>query len=416
LRAVLIDEARRLLGDLDPAGSRHNWARSAALVADGTVFAGGADGRVTASQSDATPAEAWSVAADPDAADDRYVVSLAARDGILVAGERGPDGYVSALSSATGDREWRYATAADVGTATEESLLFQPYVVDVAVMEGTTVVAARRYDRDGADRTWSSVVLGFSPDGDVQWRYRAPASPIALDVDADDGRVAVAYNRCTDRHVHGLVVLDSDTGDPVMDWDPGTEGDRRVGDVAFVDDGLAVASHGDKHGYLLDDTGAERWRVDLASERTVDGETVYAYPNHVCTADGVAVFVTGNTYAASTRDPDARHPREHTVVAVDGGEVVWTHDVDGFARGVSADGSLVAVPSAQHFRERTADTHAVHCFDVHRGHRDSRSIPGIASAVALGDGTLAVVEESVAYHDEGVTRGAHRLHTWRVED
>ncbi|WP_423751691.1 PQQ-binding-like beta-propeller repeat protein [Salinirarus marinus] len=415
---VLTDERRCSLGELDPAGSRHNWARSAVTVADDAVFAGGPGGRVTAHRPDATPIEGWSATGDtsthdPAASPGSYVVSLAERDGVLVAGERGPDGYVSALSSATGERRWRYATAEDVGTATKESLLFQPYVVDVAVAGGTTVAAARRYERDGEARDWSSAVLGFGPDGDVRWRYRAHASPIALDV--DDGRVAVAYNRCTEQHVHGLVVLDADSGDPVANWDPGTEGDRRVGDVAFADDGIAIASHGDKHGYLLDADGGERWRVDLASEQSVDGETVYAYPNHVRVAAGTPVFVTGNTYAESTRDPDARHPREHTAVAVDGGDVAWTHDVGGFARGVSANGSLVAVPSAQNFRERTADTHAVHLFDARRGHLDSQSVPGIASAAALGDDALAVVEEPVEYHDEGVTRGAYRLHAWQVD-
>ena len=340
-------------------------------------------------------------------------MSLAAGEDTLVAGRRGPEGSVSAFSSTTGDRQWHYAAAEDVGRATDESLLSQPYVVDVAVADGTTVAAVRRSDRDGSDRDWSSVVLGIDPDGHVRWRYHARGSPIALDVDA--GRVAVAYNRCTEHHVHGLVVLDLDSGDPVMFWDPGTEGDRRVGDVAFVDGDLAVASHGDNHGYLLDDTGREQWRVDLASERTISGETVYAYPTHVVDADGVAVFVTGNTFAASTRDPAARHPREHTVLAVQDGEVAWTHEIGGFARGVSASGSLVAVPSAQHFRERTADTHAVGLFDARRGHRGSRSIPGIASAVALAEDTLAVVEEPVEYHDEGVTHGAHRLHTWQVD-
>jgi outer membrane protein assembly factor BamB len=412
---ALTGERRYSLGGLAPAESRHNWARSAVAVADGTVFAGGAGGRVTAFRPAATPADAWSVAADdpPTAAADRYVASLSARDDVLVVGERGPEGYVAALSAVTGERRWRYATADDVGRPTGESLLDQPYVVDVAVTDGATVAAARRHDRDGADRDPSSVVLAFGPEGDVRWRYPARASPVALDV--DDGRVAVAYNRCPTDYDHGLAVLDADTGDPVALWDPGTEGDRRVGDVAFAADGIAAASHGDKGGYLLDDIGGERWRVDLGGERVVGGETVYAYPNHVRVVDGTAVFVTGNTYAESTRDPDARHPREHTVVAVDDGEVAWAHDVGGFARGVAADGPLVAVPSAQHFRERTAGAHAVHLFDARRGHLGSRSIPGIAAAVALGDGTLAAVEEPVAYHDDDVTHGAHRLHAWRVD-
>lgn len=438
---VLNDKSQYSLGDLRPARSRHNWARSATALVTDTIVVGGIDGQVVAYEPDSTPHDDWLAPGDPfidgssgpgdtttvgfsdtkDTSNENssgtgqsYVVSLTERDGILVAGERGPEGYVSVLSSSTGDRLWRYATADDVGTATRESLLFQPYVVDVAVSDGTTVAAARRYDRDGESRTWSSIVLGFGSNGDVRWRYHARASPIALEM--DDERVAVAYNRCTEQHRNGLVILDVDTGEPIVKWDPGTVGDRRVGDVAFVDDGLAVASHGDKHGYLLDRDGDEQWHVDLASEKSVDGETVYAYPNHVCSASGTAVFVTGNTYAESTRDPDARHPREHTAIAVDGGEVAWTHGVGGFARDVSANGSLVAVPSAQNFRERTADTHAVHLFDSRRGHLDSRSIPGIASAAALGNDTLAVVEEPVEYHDEGITRGAYRLHTWQVDD
>jgi len=133
----LADPARRSLGDLSPAGSRHNWARSGAATADGRLFVGGADGRVTAHRPDATPVDDWTGAGDPSAGDERYVVSLAATDDRLVVGERGPEGRVAALSPVSGEARWRYATASDVGTATEESLLFQPYVVDAAVIDDT---------------------------------------------------------------------------------------------------------------------------------------------------------------------------------------------------------------------------------------------------------------------------------------
>lgn len=413
---VFADETRYSLGDLDPARSRHNWTRSATFVAGDVVFAGRLGGSMTAYRPDSSPPEAWTSSSnrdtdDPSGARDRYVVSLAHHEDLLVAGERGPEGYVTAISAATGETRWQYATVDDVGPATQDSLLFQPYVVDVSVSDGTTVAASRRYERDGQRRDWSSVVVGFDSNGDVRWRYGARASPIALDV--ADGRVAVAYNRCPEGH--GLVVLDGDSGTPILRWDPDTDGDRRVGDVGFVADGVAVASHGDKRGYLLDADGCEVWHVDLASERRVGDETVYAYPNQVCASDGVAVFVTGNTYAESTREPDARHPRQHTAIAVDEGEIAWTHEVGGFARDVSANGSLVAVPSAQNFRERTSDTHAVHLFDARGGHRGSRSIPGIASASALGTDTLAVVEEPVEYHDENVVHGSYRLHTWKID-
>jgi outer membrane protein assembly factor BamB len=400
---MLTLESQRTLGVVDPAQSRQNWARSATAVA--------ADGRVCAYHADILDGVAWTASLD-DAA-----VSMVGdeRRERLVVGERGPDAGVSLLSAETGERRWRHAATEEVGVATRDSLLFQPYVVDVGLAGETVVAAARRYDRDGEDRAWSSAVVGFDPDGTVRWRYPARASPIGLAV--DDDRVAVAYNRCTDHHDHGLVVLDAATGEPVTRWDPGTPGDRRVGDVAFADGDLAVASHGDRHGYLLDADGTERWRVDLASERTVEGETVYAYPNHVCVADGTAVFVTGNTYAESTRDPGARHPREHTATAVADGERSWSHDVGGFARGVSTANGRVAVPSAQHFRRRSVDAHAVHLFDADEGHLETRSVSGIASAVALGGERLAAVEEPVAYHDdEHDAHGAYRLHAWRVGD
>jgi len=410
---MLAAGARRPLGDLGPARSRHNWARSTVIVADGSVLVGGPDGRVAAFASGAESEPRWTSERSQG-----YVVSLSAGEGRVAVGSRGADAGVSLLRSTTGAQRWSQAATRHVGTAADDSLLAQPYVIDVGVAGGAVtgddviVAAIRRHERSGGDRSWSSAVLGFDPGGGVRWRHAADASPAALDIDA--GRVAVAYNR-RPGDGDGLVVLDAATGDGLFSWDPDGSGDRRVGDVAFTEQGIAVASHADKRGYLLTIDGTEQWRVGLGTPRSVGSETVYTYPNHVSAADGRAVFVTGNTFAASTRDPDARHPAEHTVTAVAGGSVAWDHAIGGFARDVSSSGSKIAVPSAQHFRRRDADTHAVHVFDARDGHLAERSIAGIASSAAIGDRTLAAVEEPVAYHDEKLTRGDHRLHTWPIE-
>ncbi|WP_255191049.1 PQQ-binding-like beta-propeller repeat protein [Natronobeatus ordinarius] len=411
---VLEAETCLSLGDLGPAASRHNWRRSAVAVDGETVFAGLAGGRVIATDlAEGKAEERWSVEGD----DERYVVSMDVDDGILVTGERGPEGRICVLSTETGDLLWEYVTAEDVGSPADETFFAQPFVVDVQVAGETIVAAARRYERDGDVQEWSSVVYGFDREGDLEWTFDVRASPIAFDV--DDERVAVAYNRCPDNHDHdhGLVVLDLETGEEVANWDPGTPGERRVGDVAFTEAGIAVASHGDKYGYHLDENCGEIWRVDLASERDLEGETVYAYPNHAVAADGTAVFVTGNTFAEETRDPDGRHPNEHTAVGVDpeSGEVSWSHDVRGFARYVFASGEFVAIPSAQNFRERDAETHAVHLLEAQSGPLETHPIEGISSAGDLAGDRLAVIEEPVEYHDEGVTRGEYRLHTWRLE-
>ncbi|WIV66468.1 PQQ-binding-like beta-propeller repeat protein [Natrialbaceae archaeon AArc-T1-2] len=407
--AVVRDEAGWSLGDLEPAASRHNWTRSGVTVHDGSIVVGTADGRVRSYDPDGECR--W------EAGGEEYAVSLAADDELVVVGGRGPTGRLRVLSRETGEQQWTYLTAEDVGSPARETFFAQPYVVDVAIAGDRIVVVARRYERDGDVQHWSSVVYGFDRAGELQWSYDARASPIAADV--ADGRVAVAYNRCPANHDHdhGLVVLETETGTELTTWDPGTPGERRVGDVAITDERIAVASHGDKHGYLLEDDGAEAWCVDLASECETDDETLYAYPNHVAVVDGTAIFVTGNTYAAETRDPDGRHPNEHTAVAVDleSGETIWSHDVRGFARCLSADDGLVAVPSAQNFRERDADTHAVHLLEAGTGPLETRSIEGISTAVSLSGDRLAVIEEPVEYHDEGVTRGAYRLHTWRLE-
>jgi hypothetical protein len=336
------------------------------------------------------------------------VVSAEPFGDAVVVGERGPEGAVRCHDRATGDCRWRYATAADVGDPQKSSRLQYPFVVDAESADGRLYVAARRYERDDEGRSFASVVYAFDRAGEVLWTAETDASAIGLA--ADGRRVAVAYNRCPGAHQHGLVVHDADTGTVDYDWDPGTDGGRRVGDVALVDDGVVVASHGDYRGYRLERSGAERWRVDLGTPTTVGDETLYAYPNHVhATADGV-VFVTGNTYATDGRETAGLHPREHTAFGIaPDGDAVWTADVGGFAGELGVDGNRVVVPGAQHFRTRDAEVHGYRLLDVAGGPERSRETEGVVTAAALDGDAVVAVEEPVVYHDEGIERGAYRL-------
>lgn len=405
------------LGDCRPAGSRHMWQRSAVLLDGERAVVGTVGGEVSAvpleSVEDAdAPSPAWTTPID-----DEYVVSLATptdRDAIAVGG-RGERGAVTAIDAATGERRWSYRTAEDLGDPQKDSLFFLPYVVDAAADDERVYAAARRYERDAdaetedGARQFRSAVYAFEPDGSVAWTYRADASPIAIDLRED--RLAVAYNRCTGDHQCGLVVLDAETGDARLTWDPGTEGQRRVGDVALLDDGVAVACHGDYRGYRLDERGGIRWSVDLARPTEVGDETLYAYPNHVhATSDGVA-FVTGNTYPAEGREAEGRHPNEHAIAAVapDGAER-WRASVGGWVSELAADGSAIAAPCAQHFRDRDPDTHSLRRFDLVDGPGREAPIRGVGTAASLTDEYAAVVEEPVEYHDGDAVRGAYRLH------
>ncbi|AQL43970.1 transcriptional regulator [Halorientalis sp. IM1011] len=395
------------LGEVDPAGSRHLGRRSAVALTDDAVLVGTADGDLRAFDRDLTPR--WTAAGDgPGETSDGSVVAIDTLEGTAVVGERGAAGAVRCHDPKSGDLRWRYETAADVGEPQDETRFLLPFVADVVAGESRFYVAARRYERGDEGREFRSVVYAFDPGGAVDWRYRTDASPISLAV--RDDRVAVAYNRCPGDHQCGLVVLDRADGTERMTWDPGTDGGRRVGDVSLLADGIAVASHGDYCGYLLEEDGSHRWCVPLATPDTVDGERVYAYPNHVHATDSGAVFVTGNTYPEEGRETDARHPNEHTAIGVGpDGERTWRAEVGGFASGIGTSGDRIAVPSAQHFRDREADGHGLRVFDVADGAVSTKAADGVVTAAALDEESVVAVEEPVAYHDESEERGAYRV-------
>ncbi|KAA9399185.1 transcriptional regulator [Haloarcula sp. CBA1130] len=406
------------LGEIPPARSRHQGRRSAVTLTDGLAVVGTADGNLRAFDvsTDADPQRhRWQYDTDGDPS----VVGAVPFDGGFVVGERSARGEIR-CHDADGGLRWRYESRADLGEPQQNTRFLLPFVASLATDGDRLYAAARRYERrtddNGTDqRHFESVVYAFTPDGTVEWTYRTDGSPISLD--ADDGRVAVAYNRCPGDHQHGLVVLDANDGDPRWMWDPGTDGQRRVGDVALLADGVVVSSHGDYCGYRLDSGGRERWRVPLATPTDVGGDTVYAYPNHVhATAEG-AVFVTGNTYPEEGRETEARHPREHTATGVSpDGDRRWDAPVGGFASGLGTDGSLLAVPGAQNFRDRDADDHALRLFDVVDGPVGTLDTDGVVTAAAVADGTAVAVEEPVVYHDEGRERGTYRLHRVGIEN
>jgi len=455
---ALAGHAAASLGHIDPGGSRQRGRRSAVGLTDDAVVVGTAGGDLRAfdrtagddrpadntgddPRSDALGAEQWHLTGDEP------IVALTAFDGGVLAGTRGERGLVR-LVDADGSERWRLATADDVGPPAKETRFWYPFVAAIETHGDRAYVVARRYERrgntgdgssqadDGADATggdasarhFESVVYALDPDGTVAWRYAAAASPIAVAADGD--RVAVAYNRCSapDAHDDGLVVLDPESGAVRLRWDPrrapdaagDDEATRPVGDVALTADGYAVASHADYRGYLLDRDGTVRASIDLGTpvERSTDDDTetdrVYAYPNHVHAGTRGVAFVVGNTFPEVGRETAARHPAEHTAVGVDrSGTERWRADVGGFAHHVAGTDEALAVPAAQHFRDRDPAVHGVRLFDLQSGTGASAETDGIATAVALDADAVAAVEEPVAYHDAADERGTYRIHRWR---
>lgn len=404
------------LGEIDPAGSRHMGRRSAVVISDSDdlVVVGTASGTVRAVEIESLTQDAlderWSSTAGESAA----IVSSTTYAGGIVVGERGPDGAVRVYDRDTGEIRWRYATADDVGTPQSKTRFMLPFVVDVVTEGDQLYVAARRYERTGESREFTSVVYSFDMDGGIEWQYRSDASPISLA--SRDGRLAVGYNRCPGNHQHGLVVLDAETGEEQWSWDPGTEGQRRVGDVALLNDGVVVTSHRDYRGYFLDTDGEVCWRADLATPTSVHSETLYAYPNHVYATDNGIVFITGNTYPEEGRETDSLHPAEHTIFGYSmDGKREWSDAIGGFANGIDTDETLVAVPCAQNFRTRDPDTHALCVYDVEDGLRFSVPTQGVTTAASITDSIVAAVEEPITYHDEDEQRGQYQLHIRKMD-
>lgn len=393
------------LGEVAPARSRHAGRRSAVVLTEEVVITGTASGDVLAYDR-ATLNECWQT----ETTNERTaVVSAEPFSGGVAVGERSPIGDIRVHDLHTGECHWRYATADDVGEPQKETRFFLPFVVAVETDGDRLYAAARRYERHSDDgRSFTSIVYAFDADGDGIWTYETDASPISLDV--RDQRIAVAYNRCPGSHQHGLVVLDTDTGAERYAWDPGMDVERRVGDVSLVEDGVAVASHGDYRGYCLGTGGTERWSVDLATPADIDGETLYAYPNHVHATADATVFVTGNTYSTDGRETDSLHPAEHTIFGyTPDGEHAWTDSVGGFVGEISAAGNSVAVPGAQHFRTRDSAVHGLRVFGVQDGRRRVIETDGVVTAASLDGNGFAAIEEPVAYHDGGGTTGRYRL-------
>ncbi|AGB39945.1 outer membrane protein assembly factor BamB family protein [Natronococcus occultus] len=396
---------RRPLGEIESAGSRQLWARSSVELTDDAVVVGQWDGTVTAFDRGSL-APRWELTHPGRPA------SLAVVDDALVVGGRGEDGTVAAYALASGDRRWILDAATDVGRPATDRLFDLPSVLAFAVdaEAGTLYAAARRYERDGDQRRWHSVVYALESDGAVRWRYETDASPIALSLADERDRLAVGYNRCAGGHNDGVVVLDAATGEPDWTWDPGTDGDRRVGDVSFADGALAVASHGDKRGYVLEADGTERWGVDLAIETDVGDETLYAYPNHVYANDGRVAFVTGNTYPVDGRATASHHPNEHRIAAFDAdGDSLWDASVRGFVHELATEGDAIVAPCAQNFRVRDPRTHALRRFDLAAGEDGQHRIDGIVTAAAVDDDLIAEIEAPVEYHDEGRRHGEYAV-------
>lgn len=391
------------LGEVEPARSRHAGRRSAVTLIEEMVVVGTATGDVLAFDR-ASLEECWRAGTT----DEPSIVSAEPFDGGVAVGERSSAGEIRFHDCQTGAVRWRYTAAGDVGSPQKESRFFLPFVVDIASDDDRLYAAARRYERQSGNRSFTSVVYAFDADGDVVWTYETDASPISLDV--CDCRVAVAYNRCPGSHQHGLVVFDPETGAELCDWDPGTDGQRRIGDVSLIENGIVVASHGDYCGYLLEADGTELWSVDLATPKDIERETLYAYPNHVhATADAI-VFVTGNTYSTDGRETDSLHPDEHTIFGyTHDGKRAWTDSVGGFAGEIGTTSDNIAVPGAQHFRTRDSAVHGLRVFDTSTGSRTVLETDGIVTAAVLDSGTFVAVEEPVGYHDEGTNHGAYRL-------
>lgn len=397
------EEATVDLGEIAPRGTRQQWRRSAVLLSDDTAFVGTADGAVRA--------------IDTDSASERFrepvgerTVALTAGSDELVVGTRGADGWLRGLDPDTGERRWSIRTADDIGEPTKETLFYQPFVVDLLVSDGRAVAAARRYERDpsgeGPDREFHSIVYGIE-DGRVQWRYETDGSPIALD--ERDGSIAVAFNRCPGGHDAGVVVLDAATGEERWCWNPDGDGRRRAGDVEFVDSGVAVASHADYRGYLLEE-GSVRWRVDLGRPEEHGEETLYTYPTHAEPLDDGVAFLTGNTFPEDGRQADGRHTNEHTLAVVDSEGVVSRRDsIGGWVGTTVSVGDEVLIPCGQHFRDRDPSRHGLYSASADR----TEQIHSTAGPVTAVDGTdrlIAAVEDPVEFHDDDDVHGTYQLH------
>lgn len=322
---------------------------------------------------------------EDDTLEPRWTISTPGRireidvleDVAVVATDREGTATIAAYALADGRRRWRY----DVPDSAEDGSGAPRVVALESDTRDRSYAAVRRVGDGGR----SGTVLAFDRDGRVRWRYGTDASPVALDAAERGDRLAVGYDRCPGAHDNGLVVLGTDAGELAWTWDPGTAGDRRVSDVSFDGDAVAVASCGDGRGYLLEDGGAERWRVVLGTETAV--------PTRAYAHDGRAAFVTET---AARREPDHRITTFHGEASP-----LWTAPGRGSVDGLATDGDVLVVLCSG---VSNVETRSVRRFGLETGSVEAVGLEGDVTAAAIGRGTIAMIERSRSFRDRETTR------------
>jgi len=336
------------------------------------------------------------------------VSSLASTAERVIVGHRGPEGRVSAFERDSGRVQWEYITAEDVGSPKCTAHHAQPTVVDTLGTPELSYIAARRVEQDEAGRQTvsSSVVYAFTADGSLQWAYDTewPVSGISQ----NDGQLVVSYRNCPTKD-GSVLLLDAETGVRQGQWSPTPEGGA-VGDITTSEEVIAVASHADQYGYLLDHTGAMRWSVNIGGEYTLGPEKVYTHPEYVVIADELVLFVTGQTQREA--HAPGRHPAAQTVIAVSlaDGTFAWKYQLHGQPLDVSHCHSQIAIattnPRTNGGMISVLSTDGEALTETH--------IDGIPTAVDCATDEVAVLAE---HHDiqleQGPTNQAHPDHVTR---
>ena len=368
-------------------------------------------------------------------------------------GEQSAEGliYAYALSGDKPALIWQYRTADDIDTSHPEDpndvygWVRYPGAYRMATTSDGDLfaIANHSWTKDGKSLKKAQFYRFDGATGKVKWKWpNNRALPMLIkwfDHSRDGKTVALVCDGVSiegsSRYKSGaLYVIDGETGadrwnhafDPLK---PYYEAVTFWRGVSISPDGSWInVSTDDGRVFIFDATHADkRWEANLTAPLQVSGVPITATTGTIGATNGLALFVTGDTYIPyhlqkGAQQPPSAHPNGMTLFAYSWmGEKMWQWKLENMPQALRIDGMgrYAAVSQSKYDRTSVQQMHGVSVFDLRitgggldkylYTYRTEGQLPYDTVDISEDGRLIAVVETPLVMPDETV-RGKNRVH------
>ena len=371
-------------------------------------------------------------------------------------GEQSAEGLIYAYNL-TGDKPallWKYPTADDIDTSQPKDSndvygwVQYPGAYRIAATpdDNLLVAANHSWTKDGKNLKKAQFYRFDGTTGKVKWKWpsdRAVPMIIKWFDYSQDGKTVVlvcdsGITQGSSRYKPGtLYVIEGETGTDRWSYtfDPLTPYYKAVTfwrGVSISPDGRWInVSTDDGRAFIFDaSTSDMRWKGDLTTPLEVSGVPITATAGTIGSTDGVALFVTGDSYIPyhlqkGAQQPSSAHPNGMTLFAYTWmGEKSWAWKLGNMPQGLRIDdaGQYAIISLSKFSRTAEEQLHGVSVFDLRtKGSGLSKYLYTYRTVgqlsydtidISADGGLIAVIETPIVMSDETV-RGKNRVHIFQ---